>query len=131
VKGQIPAAVIPKLSAAAYQWAAREGDPSPESVLAIRMTRAAALHLADRADRIPHSDRTQVYLVVERGHFHPTGLAAARLPGSQSSAPNLELILSAKNLAVLDMGIGRGNKLTPTVTLSMLQRIGPVSKLGH
>jgi hypothetical protein len=69
LKGQIPAGVIPRLTAVVYQWAAREGDPSPESVLAVRTTRAAALHLADPADTIPDSGHTPVYLVVERGIF--------------------------------------------------------------
>jgi hypothetical protein len=128
VKGQIPAAVILRLTAAAYSWAAREGDPSPESVLAVRTTRAAALHIADRADRIPHSRGTPVYLVVERGHFHPSGKSA--LPSwIKTPVPNLELILSANNLVVLDIGVGRGSKHSPTVTLSMMQRVGPVSRL--
>lgn len=124
-KGQIPAAVIARLTAVAYQWAAREGDSSPQSVLAVRTTRAAALHLADPADMIPGSSHTPVYLVVERGHFHPTGIA-----GIPRSATNLELILSAKKLEVLDYGVGRGSKHRPTVTLVMLQRLGPVSQLA-
>jgi hypothetical protein len=127
LKGQIPAGVIPRLTAVAYQWAAREGDPSPESVLAVRTTRAAALHLADPADTIPDSGYTPVYLVVESGHFHSTGLEAIRLPGPTPS--NLELILSSRNLVVLDYGLGRGSKHRPTVTLTMLQRLGPASAL--
>src|SRR5262249_49339594 len=83
---------------------AREGDPSPESVLAVRTTRAAALHLADPADRIPDSAHTPVYLVVERGHFHSIGLEAIRLPGTRKTPSNLELILSSRNLEVLDYG---------------------------
>jgi hypothetical protein len=54
------------------------------------------LGLADPADAIPGSGHTPVYLVVERGHFHPTGVAA--IP---RTAANLELILSAK-MEVLD-----------------------------
>jgi hypothetical protein len=129
LKGQIPAPVIPRLTAIAYQWAAREGDPSPESVLAVQSTRTAALHLADPADIIPDSSHTPVYLVVERGYFHPTGLEGIRLPRTQTAPSNLELILSAKNLEVLDYGLGPGSKHTPTVTLTMLQRVGPASAL--
>jgi hypothetical protein len=83
------------------------------------------LHLADPADMIHGSSHTPVYLVVEGGHFHPTGIA-----GIPRSAPNLELILSAKKLEVLDYGVGRGGKHRPTVTLVMLQRLGPVSQLA-
>ena len=129
VKGQIPAAVIPKLTRVAYDWAASEGDRSPESVLAIRTTRAKALHIADRADTIPNSSHTLVYLVVENGHFHPTGFLAVRLPGTRTPVPNLELILSVASLTVLDMGVGRGSKYRPTVTLNMLEKVAPVSRL--
>ena len=129
VPGQISAVVIPRLTAIAYQWAAREGDPAPESVLAVRTTRAAALHLADPADTIPDSSHIPVYLVVERGHFHPTGLSAIRLPGTKTATSNLELILSATNLEVLDYGLGPGSKHRPAVTLSMLERLGPASVL--
>jgi len=129
LRGQVPPAVVPRLTAVAYRWAASEGDPSPTSVLAVRTTRAAALHLADPADTVPDSGRTPVYLVVERGHFHPTGLEGIRLPGTQVPALNLELILSVRNLEVLDFGLGRGGKHRPTVTLTMLQGLGPVSAL--
>jgi hypothetical protein len=128
VRGQIPVAVFPRLTAVAYQWAAREGDNSPQSVLAVRTTRGAALHLADPADIIPGSSRTPVYLVVERGHFHPTGIAAMRLPGTRTLS-DLELIFSSRNLEVLDYGVGRGSRHRPTVTLVMLERLGPVSRL--
>ena len=124
-KGQIPAAVLPRITALAYQWAAREGDPSPTSVLAVRTTLAKAMGIADRADNIPGSARKPVYLIIEKGRFHPTGLMA--IPGPQ---PDLELIVGANHLIIDDAGVGRGSKLTPTVTFSMLQRLGPVTRLA-
>jgi hypothetical protein len=125
-KGQIPATVIRRLTVLAYQWAAREGDRSPSSVLAVRTTLAKAMRMADRADTIPDSGDKPVYLVIEKGHFHPTGLLA--MPGPPK--PDLELIFGANHLIIDAVGAGYGSKLTPTVTFSTLQRLGPVTRLS-
>ena len=64
------------------------------------------------------------------GVTHVAKNAGSRLPGTRMAPPNLELILSAKKLEVLDYGVGRGGKHRPTLTLAMLQRLGPVSQLA-
>ena len=127
---KVPAAVLPQLAARAYQMAAAAGDKSPSSVRVVRTTMAQATRVTEPGQWIPRATRSQpVYLIIESGHFVPSGVPAPP-GGTLPSGPDLEIIISARSMAILTYGIGRGSPRTPTVTLGTLRSLGPVSALA-
>jgi hypothetical protein len=129
-RGSVPAAALPGLAAAAYRQAAAEGDRSPVSAHVVLTTEAKALAMADTAATIRGAARVPVYLVIMRGHFTPAGIPVP--PGFvPPSGPDLEMLFSTSTMQLLVMGVGGPSLHTPTVTTSMLERLGTVTALSR
>jgi len=121
----IPAGVIPRLAAAAAQFAARHEEPSPASIAAVAATRATALEVMFKGTPGgPRSEVTEVYAVVMTGRFAsyrggPSG-SGVKLP---LTGPALVVVLDAEKLAPLDVRLG--DQDDP----ALLSRLGPVAVL--
>jgi hypothetical protein len=66
---RIPAAVIPRLTAAAAQIAASYGERSPASIAAVATTRAKALDVICKGAKTRDGESVHVYAVVMTGRF--------------------------------------------------------------
>jgi hypothetical protein len=120
----IPAEVLPRLTAAAAQFAARYEEANPASILAVATTRAKALEVVFKGTRGgPGSEAVQVHAVVMTGRFAsyrggPDPREQLPLVGSA-----LVVVLDAQTLAPLDVRLG--DQDDP----ALLSSLGPVITL--
>lgn len=120
----IATAIIPRLTAAAAQFAARHEEPNPVTILAVATTRAEALEVVFKGTRMPGTETYRVYAVVMTGRFTsyrsgPSG-TGEQLPNVGSA---LVVVLDAKTFGPLDTRLG--DQDDP----ALLSRIGPVTLL--
>jgi hypothetical protein len=118
---EIPATAARRLAAIAFLAAARNGDPSPESIEALATTREQALE-ATSGGRIPGSDRQTVYLIVMKGDFTLSRIPRRR-HGKALTGHYLTITFDAVTFRRLDLGLG---DRAPAISL---HSIGPVSNL--
>ena len=120
----IPAEIIPRLRAAAAQFAARHEEPNPAAILAVAATHMAAVKLVFKGTLIP--DSRNAYAVVMTGRF-------ASYRGGRHAYPPYEylphigsalvVVFDAETLDPMDSRLGDNDDP------ALLSRLGPVTLL--
>jgi hypothetical protein len=119
---QVPATVVPRLTAVARRAAAVNGDRAPAWATAVLTTRAKALTSATPGDSVPGAAGTRVFLVTMLGRF--TAYDSSPPPGAAlPTGRYLSIVVDAGTFQVLDTGLSA--KPPPVAPASL----GPVTYL--